>query len=199
MHKWKILVYSWRKKKVNVSKPQNNICLHMWCSFKYVPVRAPIFTYLLCRAFSQIKNSNFLNKAAWWRAKAKFCSSPLVVGGIHYQLNRPCQAIPWKQFQHGQNGKCTDTPYFQWSWNQPGLTGCLKSVMSVHIWICLETWAWKVTFKVIAEFRQYMVPNKHPWDNKWIKSRPGDLFFHLTSNSRYLFPPWQLKWHSWIP
>lgn len=157
-----------KKKEVNVSKPQNNICLHMCCSFKNVPVRAPIFTYLLCRAFSQIKNSSFLKKTPWWRDKAKFCSASLVDGGIHYQPNPLCQAISRKQFQRGQNGQGTDTLYFPWPWNQPCLTGYLKSVMSVHIWICLETWVWKVTSKVIAEFRQYMLPNKHAWDNKSI-------------------------------
>lgn len=88
-----------------------------------VPVTAPIFTYLLCRGLSQIRNNNSLKKAPWRSDKAKFCSAPLAVGGIHYQHNPTQQAISWKQFQHGQNGKCTDTSYFHWSWNQPGLTG----------------------------------------------------------------------------
>lgn len=61
----------------------------MWCSFKYVLVRSPIFTYLLGRAFSQTKNRTFLKKTPSWKDEPEFCSAPLVVIGDYYQLNPP--------------------------------------------------------------------------------------------------------------
>lgn len=52
--------------------------------------------------------------------------------------------------------------------------------------------------EMIGESRQYMVLNKHTWDNKSVKSCPRDqvLLFHSTSNIKNLFPPYQLKPHS---
>lgn len=59
--------------------------------------------------------------------------------------------------------------------------------------------------EMIGEPRQYMVLNKHNWDNKSVnqamsmRSRDQVLFFHLTLNNKYLFSPCQLKQPSRIP